>query len=144
MEVTVREDLQIYRLVPVASPDDPHQRNRPLQGEVIVRALTTDDARLAANSAELHVADVDALAAEGKSTDMARSGAESSTPSYSMTGAEIRTLSSEAWSGLTRLCRHRSAGSGGLGWKLVRESLLQVLRQLQESVRDRLFFDLTQ
>jgi hypothetical protein len=71
MEVNVQEELQIYRLVPIASPDDPHWENRPPQGEVIVRARSTGDARLVANSAELDFTDVDALPAEGTSTDMA-------------------------------------------------------------------------
>lgn len=67
----MQEKLNIYRLVPIASPDDPQWQNRPPRGEVVVRARTTGDARLVATAAELDFTDIDALPAEGNSTDMA-------------------------------------------------------------------------
>ena len=67
----MQEELKIYRLVPIASPDDPQWQNSPSQGEVVVRARTTGDARIVASEAELDFTDIDALPAEGNSTDMA-------------------------------------------------------------------------
>lgn len=67
----MQESLKIYRLVPIASPDDPQWQNRPAQGEVVVRARTAGDARFVASAAELDFTDIDALPAEGNSTEMA-------------------------------------------------------------------------
>lgn len=65
------EPLKIYRLVPTAPLNDPQWMDRPPQGEVYVRARTTGDARLVACLAEVDFTDVDALPAEGNSTDTA-------------------------------------------------------------------------
>ncbi|WP_252192759.1 hypothetical protein [Rhizobium sp. CSW-27] len=65
------EDMKIYRLVPNAPAEDPQWMDRPPQGEVVVRARTTGDARLVATEAEVDYTDTDALPAEGNSTDMA-------------------------------------------------------------------------
>ncbi|MCO5731741.1 hypothetical protein [Rhizobium sp. SSA_523] len=67
----MEEQLKIYRLVPTAPLDDPQWMDRPPQGEVVVRARTTGDARLVAMAAELDYTEIDALPAEGNSTDMA-------------------------------------------------------------------------
>jgi hypothetical protein len=71
MEDLMSEELKIYRLVPNAPPDDPQWMDRPPEGEVIVRARTTGDARLLASEAELDFTEIDALPAEGNSTTMA-------------------------------------------------------------------------
>lgn len=65
------DQLKIYRLVPNAPLDDPQWMDRPPQGEVVVRARTSGDARFVASAAELDFAEIDALPAEGNSTDMA-------------------------------------------------------------------------
>jgi hypothetical protein len=62
------EILKIFRLVPSASSDDPGWQNSPSHGEVVVRALTTGDARLVASDAELDFTEIDAAPAEGNST----------------------------------------------------------------------------
>ncbi|MFN7103474.1 MAG: hypothetical protein ACK4N1_12735 [Pseudorhizobium sp.] len=67
----MQDEFRIYRLLPTAPPDDPRWENRLPQGEVIVRARSSGDARIVANEAELDFSDVDALPAEGTSTDMA-------------------------------------------------------------------------
>ncbi|MFB9949461.1 hypothetical protein ACFFP0_11415 [Rhizobium puerariae] len=67
----MREKLKIYRLVPLAAPDDPNWQNAPPHGEVVVRARTAGDARLVASDAELDFTEIDASPAEGNSTDMA-------------------------------------------------------------------------
>ncbi|MCY1665981.1 hypothetical protein [Rhizobium sp. SL86] len=67
----MEEQLKIYRLVPNAPLDDPQWMDRPPQGEIVVRARTSGDARLVASEAELDFTEVDALPAEGNSTDMA-------------------------------------------------------------------------
>lgn len=63
--------LKIYRLVPNAPLDDPQWMNRPPQGEIVVRALTSGDARLVASEAELDFTEIDASPAEGNSTRIA-------------------------------------------------------------------------
>jgi hypothetical protein len=40
------QPLHLYRLVPTASAEDPRWQNSPFQGEVLVAARTTGDARL--------------------------------------------------------------------------------------------------
>ncbi|MDF2374555.1 MAG: hypothetical protein P1V21_27610 [Rhizobiaceae bacterium] len=67
----VREDLQIYRLVPSAAPDDPRWDNAPNHGEIIVRARSPADARVAAAEAEVDFLDIDAKPSHGTSTDFA-------------------------------------------------------------------------
>lgn len=63
--------LKLYRLVPTAEADDPRWDNSPYQGEVIVAARTTGDARLVAASRELDYMEVDAKPAEDVTTGMA-------------------------------------------------------------------------
>ena len=46
------ERLNVYRLVPTAAADDPRWGNSPYQGEVVVAARTSGDARIVAASAE--------------------------------------------------------------------------------------------
>lgn len=67
----MQEEMKIYRLVPTAAPDDPNWQNSPSQGEITVRARSTGDARVVASGAELDFTEVDALPAEGNSTEMA-------------------------------------------------------------------------
>ena len=62
------ESLNIYRLEPVAAPDDPRWQNAPAHGTVVVAARTAGDARVVAAGAELDFLEVDALPAEGVST----------------------------------------------------------------------------
>lgn len=62
------EELQIYRLIPQAPPDDPNWRNSPSQGEVVVRARSSGDARVVAQEAEGDFTDMEAKPAEGVST----------------------------------------------------------------------------
>ena len=44
--------LHVYRLVPVAHPDDPNWKRAVSQGEVVVRARSSGDARVVASHAE--------------------------------------------------------------------------------------------
>jgi glucose/arabinose dehydrogenase len=67
----MEEQLKIYRLVPNAPLDDPQWMHRPPQGEIVVRARTSGDARLVASEAELDFMEIDASPAEGNSTAMA-------------------------------------------------------------------------
>lgn len=46
------ERLALYRLVPVARPDDPNWDRAPNRGEVVVRARSSGDARVVAAQAE--------------------------------------------------------------------------------------------
>jgi hypothetical protein len=46
------ERLAIYRLVPIARPDDPNWDRAPNRGEVVVRARSSGDARVVAAQAE--------------------------------------------------------------------------------------------
>jgi hypothetical protein len=62
------EDLRLYRLVPIAAPNDPNWDNAPSHGKVLVAALTAGDARIVAEDAELDFLDIDSLPAEGNST----------------------------------------------------------------------------
>lgn len=62
------ELLNVYRLEPIASPDDFHWDNAPSQGTVVVAARTAGDARIVAAGAELDFQEVDALPAEDVST----------------------------------------------------------------------------
>ncbi|MDO9418487.1 hypothetical protein [Pararhizobium sp.] len=65
------EMLGIYKLVPIAAPDDPNWNNAPGYGEVIVAARTTGDARIVASSHELDFMEIDAAPAEGVTTSHA-------------------------------------------------------------------------
>lgn len=62
------ESLNIYRLEPIAAPDDPRWENAPAHGTVVVAARTTGDARVVAAGAELDFLEVDAPPAEDVST----------------------------------------------------------------------------
>ncbi|MGH6859505.1 MAG: hypothetical protein ACRECY_04560, partial [Phyllobacterium sp.] len=62
------ETLHVYRLVPVAAPDDPRWDNSPYQGEVVVAARTSGDARVVAAGLELDFMEVDAAPADGVTT----------------------------------------------------------------------------
>ncbi|OQP87896.1 hypothetical protein BTR14_04025 [Rhizobium rhizosphaerae] len=63
--------LYLYRLVPTAAPDDPRWDNAPSHGEVLVRAHSPADARIAAAEAELDFTEIDSKPAEGTDTRMA-------------------------------------------------------------------------
>jgi hypothetical protein len=62
------EQLKVYRLVPVAAATDPNWDLAPNQGEVIVRARSSGDARVVAAEAELDYLEIDALPGDGNST----------------------------------------------------------------------------
>jgi hypothetical protein len=61
------EMLNIYRLEPIAAPDDPRWDNSPGHGTVVVAARTAGDARIAA-ARELDFMEVDAAPAEDVTT----------------------------------------------------------------------------
>ncbi len=65
------EKLNLYRLVPTAEADDPRWQNSPCQGEVVVAARSTGDARLVASARELDYMEIDAKPAEDVTTSMA-------------------------------------------------------------------------
>jgi hypothetical protein len=58
------EELNIYRLVPVAPPNDARWHNTPPIGEVVVAARTPGDARIVAAGAELDFTELEAMPAE--------------------------------------------------------------------------------
>ncbi|MCD2178141.1 hypothetical protein [Rhizobium sp. C1] len=60
--------MHIYRLIPVAEADDPNWSLSPDQGEVIVRARTSGDARVVAAEAEADFLQHHAKPGEGVST----------------------------------------------------------------------------
>ena len=62
------EQLKLFRLVPVAAANDTNWDNAPNQGEVVVRARSSGDARVVAAEAELDFMEIDALPADGNST----------------------------------------------------------------------------
>jgi hypothetical protein len=62
------EPLGIYRLEPIAAPDDPRWANSPGHGIVVVAARTTGDARIVAASRELDFMEVDAAPADDVTT----------------------------------------------------------------------------
>lgn len=62
------EQLKLYRLVPIAAPSDPNWDNAQSQGEVVVRARSSGDARVVAAEAELDFTEIDALPGDGNST----------------------------------------------------------------------------
>lgn len=70
-EVGAGEALNIYRLEPIAAPDDPRWDNSPGHGVVVVAARTSGDARIVAASRELDFMEVDAAPAEGVTTSNA-------------------------------------------------------------------------
>lgn len=67
----MQENLKIYRLTPLAERDDPNWQNARYQGEVVVIARSTGDARVVASQAELDFTEIDAKPAEGVTTEMA-------------------------------------------------------------------------
>jgi hypothetical protein len=62
------EQLKLFRLVPVAAANDTNWDNAPNQGEVVVRARSSGDARVVAAEAELDFMEIDALPGDGNST----------------------------------------------------------------------------
>ncbi|MBB5551182.1 hypothetical protein [Rhizobium lentis] len=62
------EMLNIYRLEPIAAPDDPRWDNAPGHGIVVVAARTPGDARIVAAARELDFMEVDAAPAEDVTT----------------------------------------------------------------------------
>ncbi|MBB2682916.1 UNVERIFIED_ORG: hypothetical protein GGE53_000902 [Rhizobium etli] len=62
------ELLNIYRLEPIAAPDDPRWDNSPGHGIVVVAARTPGDARIVAAARELDFMEVDAAPAEDVTT----------------------------------------------------------------------------
>lgn len=70
-EVGRSEKLNIYRLVPIADVNDPSWTNSPYQGEVVVAARTSGDARIVASSRELDFMEVDAAPADDVTTSNA-------------------------------------------------------------------------
>lgn len=71
MKRETQEELKMYRLSPLAAPDDPNWQNASYQGEVVVAARSSGDARIVASQAELDFLEIDAKPAEGVTTDMA-------------------------------------------------------------------------
>ncbi|WP_209600911.1 hypothetical protein [Sinorhizobium kostiense] len=67
----MQEVLKVYRLTPLAEPDDPNWQNASYQGEVMVIARSSGDARVVASEAELDFMEIDAKPAEGVTTEMA-------------------------------------------------------------------------
>ena len=65
------EALNIYRLEPIAAPDDPRWDNAPNQGTIIVAARSSGDARIVATGRELDFMEVDAAPAEDVTTSNA-------------------------------------------------------------------------
>jgi hypothetical protein len=62
------QTLHLYRLVPTASSDDPRWQNSPFQGEVLVAARNTGDARLVASGRELDFMEIDSAPADDVTT----------------------------------------------------------------------------
>ncbi|TWB10814.1 hypothetical protein FBZ99_11033 [Rhizobium sp. ERR 1071] len=67
----VGEVLNIYRLEPIAAPEDPHWDNARDHGAVVVAARTAGDARIVAAGNELDFMEVDAAPAEDVTTSNA-------------------------------------------------------------------------
>ena len=65
------EPLNVYRLEPIAAPDDPRWDNATNHGIVIVAARTAGDARIVAASRELDFVEIDAAPAEDVTTSNA-------------------------------------------------------------------------
>lgn len=65
---TPGEVLNVYRLSPIAKQDDPRWQNSPSQGEVVVAARSSGDARIVAAARELDFMEIDAAPADGVST----------------------------------------------------------------------------
>jgi hypothetical protein len=67
-DVGLGEALNIYRLEPIAEPNDPRWDNSPGHGVVIVAARTAGDARIVAASRELDFMEVDSAPADDVTT----------------------------------------------------------------------------
>ncbi|MBB5575871.1 MULTISPECIES: hypothetical protein [Rhizobium] len=65
---TMGELLNVYRLTPIAEPNDLNWQNAPSHGEVVVAARTAGDARVVAAARELDYMEVDSAPAEDVST----------------------------------------------------------------------------
>ena len=65
------EKLNVYKLVPIAERDDPRWANSPYQGEVVVAARTSGDARIVASAHEHDFMKIDAAPAEDVTTSNA-------------------------------------------------------------------------
>ncbi|CCM78341.1 hypothetical protein [Rhizobium mesoamericanum] len=65
------EMLNIYRLEPLAAPQDPRWGNATNHGIIVVAARTAGDARIVASSRELDFMEVDAAPAEDVTTSNA-------------------------------------------------------------------------
>ncbi|WFR97491.1 hypothetical protein [Rhizobium tumorigenes] len=65
------EKLNIYKLLPIAEQDDPRWANSPYQGEVVVAARTSGDARIVASAHERDFMKIDAAPAEDVTTSNA-------------------------------------------------------------------------
>lgn len=65
------EKLSVYRLVPIAEANDPRWGNSPYQGEVLVAARISGDARIVAAGRELDYMDIDAAPAKDVTTSNA-------------------------------------------------------------------------
>ena len=65
------EPLNVYRLEPIASGNDPRWDNAPSHGVVVVAARTAGDARIVAAGRELDFMEIDAAPAEGVTTSNA-------------------------------------------------------------------------
>jgi hypothetical protein len=68
---TQPELLNAYRLVPITEAHDPRWGNSPYQGEVVVAARTTGDARIVAAERELDFMEIDSAPAEDVTTSNA-------------------------------------------------------------------------
>jgi hypothetical protein len=62
------DELKLYRLIPIASVNDSNWDQAPNQGEVVVHARSSGDARVVAAEAELDYMEVAALPGDGNST----------------------------------------------------------------------------
>jgi hypothetical protein len=62
------EPLNIYRLEPTASIDDPRWQNAPPSGPITVAARTSGDARFVASSREVDFMEIDSAPAEDVTT----------------------------------------------------------------------------
>ncbi|WP_313522990.1 hypothetical protein [Shinella sp.] len=60
--------MKLYRLIPIAAETDTNWDLAPNQGEVVVRARSSGDARVVAAEAELDFMEIDALPGDGNST----------------------------------------------------------------------------
>lgn len=88
------DQLKLFRLVPIASATDTNWDIAPSQGEVVVRARSSGDARVVAAEAELDYMEIDALPGDGNSTTSSSAFrneklytvVDECSPSYSLNG----------------------------------------------------------